>query len=129
MQESSGLVSRYARAAAALLAVALVAGLLIGGAQPFAVNLIPAPWDKLAHGVVFALLSAALGRATGARGMRMLLPALAGATLIGALDELHQTLLPGRQAGWDDLAADALGALAGAGALMWRQSPTRLAKA
>jgi VanZ family protein len=128
MQESYRLVSRYARAAAALLAAALVAGLLIGGAQPFAVNLIPAPWDKLAHGVVFALLGAALGRATGARGLRMLLPALAGAILIGAVDELHQTLLPGRQAGWDDLAADAIGALAGALALLWRQRATGLAK-
>jgi hypothetical protein len=38
MQECSGLVSHYTRAE-----VALVAVLLICGAQPFAVNLIPAP--------------------------------------------------------------------------------------
>jgi VanZ family protein len=48
----------------------------------------------------------------------MLQPALAVSTLIGALDEVLQTLLPGRQAGWDHLAADALGAQAGVGALL-----------
>ena len=34
--------------------------------------------------------------------------------LVGVLDEWHQAVLPGRQAGWDDLAADAVGGIAGA---------------
>ena len=43
----------------------------------------------------------------------LLVLAFAGALAIGIADELHQATLPGRQAGWDDLAADAVGALIG----------------
>lgn len=102
------------RVLAALLAVALPLGLWVGGAQPVAVGLIPPPWDKLAHAVVFAVLAAAIGYASGLRGWRVALLGFAGALLVGAVDELHQMTLPGRSAGWDDLAADALGAALGA---------------
>ena len=50
----------------------MVAGLFVDGAQPVAVGLLTAPWDKLAHATVFA---------------------------VGVADELHQATLPGR-AGW-----------------------------
>ena len=97
-----------------LLAVAFVLALLIGGAQPVAVGLVPAPWDKLAHGTVFALLALSLGLASGGGGWRVLLLAFAGALLVGVLDEWHQIFLPGRSAGLDDLLADAVGAAIGA---------------
>jgi VanZ family protein len=106
--------ARRWRVAAGLLALALPAGLWFGGAQPVAVGLVPSPWDKLAHAAVFAALAAAIACASGLRGRRMVWLAFAGALLVGVADEWHQTSLPGRLAGWDDLAADALGALAGA---------------
>ena len=108
------LISRYGRLCAALLAIATTLGIFIGGAQPFAVNLIPSPWDKLAHVAVFGAIGAALGIAIGIRKARVPLMAAVGTLAIGALDEWHQSLLPGRNAGWDDLAADAVGALVAA---------------
>ncbi len=94
----------------------LVPGLFVGGAQPVAVGLIPEPWDKVAHGVLFAGFAGLIGLAAGLLPQRrsgVLLIAFAGALAIGIADELHQATLPGRQAGWDDVAADAFGALAG----------------
>jgi VanZ family protein len=108
---------RWLRVAAIALLVALVAGLFVGGAQPVAVGLIPAPWDKLVHAtlfLVFALLIGVAGGQMALRGAGLLVLAVAGATLIGAADEWHQLYLPGRSAGLDDLAADFTGALVGA---------------
>jgi uncharacterized protein YfiM (DUF2279 family) len=113
-------LQRAMQVAAVLLAVGLPLGLFIGGAQPVAVGLVPAPWDKLAHAVVFALLAGAIGYASGLRGLRMLLLSFCSAVVVGALDEWHQVYLPGRAAGWDDLAADAFGAALGAAAMLWR---------
>lgn len=96
-----------------LLALGIVFGLFVGGAQPVAVGLFPAPWDKVAHGSLFAVLAAALGQASGLRGWRMLVLAVAGALVVGILDEWHQVFLPGRKAGWDDLLADVVGGLLG----------------
>ena len=47
------------------------------------------------------------------------------ALAVGAIDEFHQMSLPGRAAGWDDLAFDALGAALGATALRWRRVQNR----
>ena len=105
------------RLLAALLLGLLCLGLLWGGAAPVAVGLFKAPWDKLAHLSVFAVIGMAFGMCTDARGWRMVLGAVAAAMAVGAMDELHQLALPGRDAGWDDLAADALGGLLGAGLL------------
>lgn len=109
---------RHRRAASWAVGLSIVFGLFDLGAQPFAVGLIPAPWDKLAHGGVFAVLAAAIGLASGLRGWRMVLMSIAGAALLGALDEWHQVYLPGRHAGLDDPLADMVGALAGA-SLLW----------
>jgi uncharacterized protein YfiM (DUF2279 family) len=108
------------RLAATLIAIGLPMGLFIGGAQPVAVGLIPVPWDKLAHAVVFAALAAAMGYASGLRGWSMLLVGFGYALGIGALDEWHQMYLPGRSAGLDDLAADAVGAGLGVATLLAR---------
>ncbi|MBK8401174.1 MAG: VanZ family protein [Propionivibrio sp.] len=107
-------LKRHGRAITALLVVGILFGLFVGGAQPVAVGLIPSPWDKLAHASLFAVLAACIGLASGLRGGRVVLLAFAGALLVGSLDEWHQVFLPGRQAGWDDLAADAAGSLIGA---------------
>lgn len=114
---------RHRRAASWAVASSILFGLFDLGAQPFAVALIPAPWDKLAHGGVFAVLAAAIGLASGLRGWRMVLISIAGAALLGALDEWHQVFLPGRQAGLGDLLADMAGASAGA-SFLWYCSRT-----
>lgn len=98
--------------------VAVPVGLFYAGAQPYAVGLIPSPWDKFAHAAVFAVLAAAIGYASGLRGSRMGALAFLGASAVGAMDELHQAWLPGRNAGWDDLAADLAGSLLGTAALL-----------
>ena len=113
-------LARHLRVAMVVLALGIPFGLFVLGAQPFAVGLVPSPWDKLAHGCVFAVLAAAIGLASGLRGWRMVLLAVAGAVLVGGLDEWHQVYLPGRQAGLDDLAADAVGGLVGALAVRFR---------
>ena len=89
-------------------------GLFIGGAQPFAVNLVPSPWDKLAHCIVFATVGAAFATLAGAQHWAVALAAAALAIALGGLDEWRQLALPGRNGGLDDLAADAIGAVAGA---------------
>lgn len=104
------------RIAALPVLLALVPGLFVVGAQPVAVGLIPVPWDKVAHGVLFAGFAGLIGLAAGLLPLRrgvLLGLAFVGALAIGVADELHQATLPGRQAGWDDLAADAFGAAIG----------------
>jgi VanZ family protein len=106
-------LSRHLRIAATLLALGIVVSLFLGGAQPIAVDLVPEPWDKLVHGIVFALLAWALGFASGFHGWRSVSVAFFGSLLIGLLDEWHQLYLPGRQAGWPDFVADTAGGLIG----------------
>lgn len=108
---------RTVRILAALTVAMSAAVLYVGGAQPVAVGLFPAPWDKLAHLLTFAVVGMAAGLACGMRGWRMALCCLSGALLVGGMDELHQMFLPGRSASWADLAADAAGGLLGAAAL------------
>jgi VanZ family protein len=86
-----------------LLAVAVIFQLFYLGSQPFAAGLVPAPWDKLAHLVVYSAITALLW--TGMGGNR---PALAIAVVIaiGALDELHQAGVPGRRAEMGDFLVD-----------------------
>ncbi|CAN7186218.1 VanZ family protein [Polaromonas sp. LjRoot131] len=108
---------RTIRILAALTVAMSAAVLYVGGAQPVAVGLFPAPWDKLAHLLTFAVVGMAAGLAGGMRGWRMALCCLAGALLVGGMDEVHQAFLPGRTASWADLAADAAGGLLGAAVL------------
>lgn len=82
---------------------------------------LPAPptGDKLAHFGAYAVLGALLTRAFyfGTRwslGLVFTTSALA-ASLYGISDEIHQSFVPGRSADVADVAADALGALVGAG--------------
>lgn len=108
---------RTVRILAALTVALSAAVLYVAGAQPVAVGLFPAPWDKLVHLLTFAVVGMAAGLAVGMRGWRMALCCVAGALLVGGMDELHQMFLPGRSASWSDLTADAAGGLLGAAAL------------
>ncbi|MCZ8257663.1 MAG: VanZ family protein [Polaromonas sp.] len=108
---------RTVRILAAITVVLSAAVLYVAGAQPVAVGLFPAPWDKLAHLFTFAVVGMAAGLACGMRGWRMALCCVAGSLLVGSMDELHQMFLPGRSASWADLAADAAGGVLGAAAL------------
>ena len=95
------------RVACSAAAMAMLAALFVGGAQPAAVGMFGAPWDKLAHVGFFLALTLLLCE---------LLPKPAWlpfglALAIGLADEWHQLYLPGRHFGWDDVAADAVGVL------------------
>jgi VanZ family protein len=97
-QSSCPLVRRLCLAAA----VVLIFQLFYLGARPEAAGLIPAPWDKLAHFAVYSALTVLLW--IGTEG-RMPLAMVAVVAAVGALDELHQSGLPGRVGDvWDFLA-------------------------
>lgn len=101
----------WLRAAAAALLVTLIASLFHFGAQPYAVGLIPAPWDKLAHLTFFGGVAGLASIALGGGGPIAALAAFGIAAAVGGADEAVQTLLPGRSAGLADLTADLAGAV------------------
>ncbi len=75
--------------------------------------------DYVAHALSYAVLGALLVRALGGGPLGSMTQSLiVPAALIGALyglsDEFHQSFVPGRMASAGDLAADAIGSLAGA---------------
>ena len=80
------------------------------------------PYDKIAHfgeyGVLSFLVTWIVARMRRERPVSMLSAAIgvAAAVLYGVTDEWHQSFVPGRDPSWDDLATDAVGALAGAAA-------------
>lgn len=91
-------------------------------------------WDKLAHLAIFGALGLLTLRATHGGFGRPLAagPAAAAFLLVvswGALDELHQSFVPGREASALDVVADALGAaLALCVWAVW-QGPARIPRA
>jgi VanZ family protein len=97
-------------AAGAAFAVGAVA-LLYGGTQPQATGLFPAPWDKLAHAVVFAGFGALAWLALGGRPPIAARFAPLAAIAVGVADEFAQSFSPGRVADPHDLLADAVGAV------------------
>jgi VanZ family protein len=111
------------RLVAALVAVGMPVGLFIGGAQPVAVGLFPWPWSKVVHGLTFGVLAMAMGFASGIRGWRMGLLGFVGSVVVGALDEWHQTYLPGRHGQLSDVGFDAMGAALGAYLLTHHSAP------
>lgn len=96
------MIKRWIALAGALL---MLAALFVGGAQPQAAGLIPAPWDKLAHAFYFFVFTFLLYRYAGFPLAVVIVLGL----LVGAADEIHQSFLPGRVAGWADWLADAAG--------------------
>lgn len=73
------------------------------------------PLDWIAHFLAYLALGYSLGRATGRPGL-----ALSLAVWWGALDEVHQAFVPGRDAGVQDWLFD----LAGASVGVWRACRT-----
>lgn len=77
----------------------------------------PFPFDKVAHGIEYAVLAFMIAwlarRRWGSVGLAMAL-GVALSTLYGATDELHQIYVPGRDAGLPDFYADVVGAVVGA---------------
>jgi VanZ family protein len=86
-----------------LLAAAVTFQLFYLGSQPLAAGLIPPPWDKLAHLVVYSAITVLLWIGTGGRAPILVVMA---AIAIGALDELHQAAVPGRNADAGDFLMD-----------------------
>jgi VanZ family protein len=85
----------------------LILALFIGGSQPEAAGLFVPPIDKLVHFFYFATFTFAIV-------MSNTIPLKYAAMLtitLGAADELHQMLLPGRSPGVDDWLADIFGAV------------------
>ena len=78
---------------------------------------VPQGWDKVMHFTCFALITALLWRGTAGRAP---LAVLASVVLFGALDELHQTFMPGRSAELLDFVTDAAAAIAVCGVLFIR---------
>ncbi len=66
------------------------------------------PLDWAAHFLTYLALGSALGRATGLRGLALVI-----AVWWGALDEVHQAFVPGRDAGVTDWLFDLAGAWLG----------------
>lgn len=66
------------------------------------------PLDWAAHFLTYLALGFSLGRATGRPGLALVVTAW-----FGALDEVHQAFVPGREAGVQDWIFDALGAYLG----------------
>lgn len=81
--------------------------------------------DKLAHGVLYAVLGVALARGwlRSGRTWPVWLPPLLG-ILYGVTDEWHQSWVPGRDPDPLDLAADTLGVLLGYGLLLLHSGRT-----
>jgi VanZ family protein len=104
---------------AVVLVVLMLVALFVGGAQPLAVGLVPAPWDKLAHAAFFFVFALLLARFASLPVALVIVLAL----LIGAADEIHQSFLPGRAAGWDDWLADVAGT--GLGLIRFKTKGTR----
>lgn len=84
---------RSIRGLALAAALLWIAALIYLGRQPIAVGLIPAPYDGLAHLAAFGMLTFLFWLALF-RAHPFFLVALIA--LLGALDEWHQTFLPGR---------------------------------
>ena len=78
----------------------------------------PAGADKGAHVLLYGVLGVLAARSAlvGARRWRTLLLVLLAAAALGAVDELHQSFIPGRSMDWRDWVADVIGATAAAAA-------------
>ena len=117
------------------LATRLLIAAVVYGAIIFAVSQVPGSelaklnvdvWDKAAHAAEYLLLGAVImgwlvaRRSSSARTAPWREVAITvGIVLVyGALDEVHQSFVPGRQPAITDVAADVIGGTVGAAALL-----------
>jgi VanZ family protein len=99
--------------------VLLLAALFIGGRQPGAGSLFRVPWDKVVHLTFYGTLTILAGIALPKIKLPILIVLFFIIVSIGGTDELLQIYIPGRHAGFDDLAADAVGCLIALFLLPW----------
>jgi VanZ family protein len=97
------------------LALAIVLVLSLFGSAPSTGNLIPVPWDKVAHLGFFGCLTLLLAMAFGRSNIHF---AFMAAVAVGIADEGYQAYLPTRHAELADLLADVFAA--GCAALLAR---------
>lgn len=102
------LLNQLPRGLYAAVIVVFLFGLFWGGRQPIAVGLFPPPYDLLAHLTAYSVLSLLIWLAMGGRW-----PWLVVATvgLVALLDELQQTVLPGRNPDFLDGTMDIIAAV------------------
>lgn len=98
---------------ATVLVLLLVGGLFYLCRLPIAVGLFDAPWDKVVHANLFAVIAILLTLSRKQWTWRWLVASVVLASCVGALDELHQQFLPGRSADINDFYADFMGATSG----------------
>lgn len=89
------------------LSLSLILALFIGGSQPGAGGLFVPPVDKLIHFLYFATFTFSI---IMSNIVQLKYTAILAA-MLGAADELHQMVLPGRSPGVDDWLADLVGAV------------------
>lgn len=82
--------------------------------------------DKLTHMFMYGVASFSWRRAVATRRGSATVGVLAGMALLGALDEWHQRIVPGRSADPIDWLADVLGASLGVGLWYWLQARKRV---
>lgn len=80
--------------------------IFIGAEQAGQVQLFPPPWDKLAHFLYYGTMALLLAHGVGRRWLWIPLVLV---PVIGAADEWHQSLVPGRDASIWDWVADGVG--------------------
>ncbi len=97
------------------LALAIVLVLSLFGSAPSTGNLIPVPWDKVAHLGFFGGLTLLLAMAFGRGNIHF---AFMAAVAVGVADEGYQAYLPTRHAELADLMSDVFAA--GCAALLAR---------
>ncbi len=113
-------LDRYAgrRLLAALLVVIFALSSIPNQIQaPSSTNL-----DKIPHAIEYGVLAIVAAWLFGPRerlAPRAAALAVAFAVAVGAADETYQRLIPGRDPSWQDLAADAAGAIIGVVAAAW----------
>jgi VanZ family protein len=104
-----------------LVVAADMAALFVASSRSALPELPGLPSDKLLHGAAYAVLggliiwAATRGRWWRATA-RLVLAAALACVIYGVTDELHQAFVPARTPSAGDLAADALGGFAAAGA-------------
>jgi len=99
-----------------LAAAFLVFNLFYVGSKPVAVGLFVPPWDKVVHFLFFSTIATLMW--LGFNGRYPLVVA-AMVIAVGALDELHQGSLPGREADILDFATDTAAAFCAIRLLCW----------
>lgn len=92
-------------------ALIMVGALFLGAEKVAEVPLIPPPFDKVVHFGYFLTMSLFAFTRVGARLWWTAIPFLIA---VGALDELHQLSVPGRDGSVGDFVADAIGVVVAA---------------